>query len=341
MYVYSVFTVTKESVNWSAGSFGTLIHCFTYLWFQQPKIWSLPIQFYLLPILVNERNFETNVIKKRTSLCQSNWIIGTFLEAQQVLIPPWRHKKLQRKRFFTCECFDHPDKMQNTELLRMMLSTVNFAAATLLQPNTRTMLTFWKVDWPQNKQLSNWNCGSHPLQEMRVIVTCSQYRNKNKREDHSKTFWGGITTKMLRQLWRQCKNWLPFTTTKISIFWSLVEHYQTWLNFAYTNLPMQKSIPSQWEIKIFWKKLGKRSLVVDLLFLHTKQFLMKLLSKSIQTNASLLLGLMPAIYTPTRCVKPCPPFFIRAGISIQKLVDSHLDKTRPVVWNYGHVLFST
>ena len=39
---------------------------------------------------------------------------------------------------------------------------------------------------------------------------------------------------------------------------------------------------------------------------------------------------MPAKYTPTRCVNPCPPFFIRVGISFQKQVDSHLDRSRPV-----------
>ena len=33
---------------------------------------------------------------------------------------------------------------------------------------------------------------------------------------------------------------------------------------------------------------------------------------------------------PTQCVNPCPPVFILVGIRIQKRVDSHLDKTRPV-----------
>ena len=64
---------------------------------------------------------------------------------------------------------------------------------------------------------------------------------------------------------------------------------------------------------------------------YAKQLLMKLLSESPQTYANLLLGLMPANYTPTRCGNPCPPVFIRVGISIQKPVDSPLDKTRPVV----------
>ena len=56
---------------------------------------------------------------------------------------------------------------------------------------------------------------------------------------------------------------------------------------------------------------------------------MKLCSESLQSHANLLLGLMPANYTPTRCVNPCPPVFLRVGISIQKPVDPHLDKIRP------------
>ena len=44
-----------------------------------------------------------------------------------------------------------------------------------------------------------------------------------------------------------------------------------------------------------------------------------------------MFGSSSANYTPTRCVNPCPPVFIRVGISIQKPVDSHLDKIRPAV----------
>ena len=84
------------------------------------------------------------------------------------------------------------------------------------------------------------------------------------------------------------------------------------------------------------KKFEKTSLVAHLSFLHAKQLLIKLLSESLQTYANLLLELMPVNYTPTRCANPCPPVFIRNGISIQKPVDSHLDKTRPValkIWS--------
>ena len=97
------------------------------------------------------------------------------------------YKTSETERFFPYEWFDHPDKMQNPELHRMMLSTVNFAAETLSKPNTQTMFTSWKVDWPQNKPLSNWNCQSHPLLELRIIITCNRYGSK-KKWAHSRIF---------------------------------------------------------------------------------------------------------------------------------------------------------
>ena len=63
---------------------------------------------------------------------------------------------------------------------------------------------------------------------------------------------------------------------------------------------------------------------------------MNFLSDSLQNYANLLVGLMPVNYIPTRCVNECPLVFIRVGISIQKQIDSHLDKTRPAalkIWS--------
>ena len=52
------------------------------------------------------------------------------------------------------------------------------------------------------------------------------------------------------------------------------------------------------------------------------------------------LGLTLANYTPTRCVNPCRPVFMRVGISIQKRVDSYFDKTRPAALKMWSCLFS-
>ena len=108
----------------------------------------------------------------------------------------------------------------------------------------------------------------------------------------------------------------------------MVVLYQTWPTFASTNLVMQNSIHSRKEIKTFCEKFEKMLLLVHLWFLHAKQLLMNLLFESLHTYANLLLGLMPANYIPTRCVKPCLPVFTRVRTSIQKRVDSPLDKTR-------------
>ena len=84
---------------------------------------------------------------------------------------------------------------------------------------------------------------------------------------------------------------------------------------------MRNSIHSRKEIETFYKKFENVLLVVHLSFLHAKQLLMKLLFESLQTYVILWLGLMAANYIPIRCVNPCLPVFLRAGISIQKRVD--------------------
>ena len=86
---------------------------------------------------------------------------------------------------------------------------------------------------------------------------------------------------------------------------------------------------------LFWKKFEKVLLVVQLGFSHSNQ-LLRLLFKSLQTYANLLLRLMPANYIPPRCVNSCLPVVIRDGVPIQKRLDSHLDKTRPAalkIWS--------
>ena len=59
-----------------------------------------------------------------------------------------------------------------------------------------------------------------------------------------------------------------------------------------------------------------------------------------QTYANLLMGLTLANYTPTRRVNPRRPAIIRVGISIQKRVDSYLDKTRPAALKIWSCLIS-
>ena len=118
--------------------------------------------------------------------------------------------------------------------------TLNFVAVTFLKPNTRTMLTSWNWIDHRATRYQSKTIEATPS-ELRIIKTCNKLGSRSKWA-HSKTFCGGITMKMLCQLWRQCKNGWPFTTTKISMCWSLVVIYQTSPTFVYTILFMQKTI---------------------------------------------------------------------------------------------------
>ena len=81
------------------------------------------IKSHLLPILINERDIEPNVIRKA-----SEFISFTFGEIQLLDIMNFlggatrldsflkAYKTSETKRFFPYGWFDNPDKMQNTEL---------------------------------------------------------------------------------------------------------------------------------------------------------------------------------------------------------------------------------
>ena len=52
----------------------------------------------------------------------------------------------------------------------MMPFTVNFAAVTLLKPNTQAMLIYWKTDWPLNKQSANQNYQNTPYWDWELSI---------------------------------------------------------------------------------------------------------------------------------------------------------------------------
>ena len=107
------------------------------------------IKSYLLPILVNERDIEPTVIKKANQFISFKFgdiqlfVIMNFLGGATSLDSFLKaYKTSETRGFFPYEWFDHPDKMQNTELPHLTPFTVIFVAVTLLKPNTRTMLTY-------------------------------------------------------------------------------------------------------------------------------------------------------------------------------------------------------
>ena len=121
------------------------------------------IKSYLLPpFLLTSVTLNLLLSKKRTSRSRSNlvivssWILWTFLVEQQALSLFWRHKKLQNQTdFSTTESLNTLTKRRMQNFFLLTPFTVTFVTSIPLKPNTRTLLVYWKVDWPQNNPLSN------------------------------------------------------------------------------------------------------------------------------------------------------------------------------------------
>ena len=100
------------------------MQCFTCVWFQQCKKYDLNlIKSYLLPILVNERDIEPTVIKKTNHFISFKFgdiqllAIMNFLGGATSLDSSLKaYKTSETKIFFPYEWFDHPNKIQDTEL---------------------------------------------------------------------------------------------------------------------------------------------------------------------------------------------------------------------------------
>ena len=80
------------------------------------------IKFYLLPILINERNMEPTVIKKANQFVPFKFGDVQFLEIMKFLggatsLDPFlkAYKMSKTKGFFPYEWFDCPQKMNNNE----------------------------------------------------------------------------------------------------------------------------------------------------------------------------------------------------------------------------------
>ena len=58
------------------------------------------------------------------------------------------HKTSETKDIFPFEWFDHPDELQKQNFLLLTLFTVNSIANIHFKQNTKSLLIFWKMDWP-------------------------------------------------------------------------------------------------------------------------------------------------------------------------------------------------
>ena len=136
----------------------------------------------------------------------NRWIRWFFMEEQQVLGHSRRHTKFQKQKDPSpANCLITLTNCRLQSFPRMTRFTVNVAAVTLLKQNKKSLLLYWKKNWPQNKPMSKLSYQSHHLQELRTINVCKKHGSTSKWL-YSKTVCAGITIKILFPAWRLWKN---------------------------------------------------------------------------------------------------------------------------------------
>ena len=199
MYLYSVLRDPKYSFNWSAGAFGTLLQCFTYLWLQQRNLWSQPYKNLWLPILVNERNIELTVIIKANQFTSFKYgdiqllDIMNFLRGATILDSFLKaYKTSETKIMFPYKCFEQPDKMQNTELPPYDVFYSKLRSCNPLQTQYTDYLNLLKSGLTAEEAVIKLELAKSALTGIEKYHNYNRHGSRNKWPS-SKTFCGAIT----------------------------------------------------------------------------------------------------------------------------------------------------
>ena len=289
---------------------------------------------YLLPILVNERNIEPTVFKKANQFVSFKFGGIHLLDILNILGGATSldsffkaYKTSETKGFFPYECFDHPDKLHNTELPPYDAFDSKVRSCNPIEAEYADYVNLLKSGLTTKQAVVKLKLSKSPP----TGIENYQYFQQIWRHEQLSSF-----KDFLR--WYNKKDVVPTLEAmqKMIVFYhdkdiDMLKLGCTLPNLA--NISLHKSTDAKFypfteRDKTFWRKFEKILLVVHLSFLHVKQLLMTFLFESLQTYANLLLGLTLANCIPTRCVNPCLPVFIRVGIWTQKRVDSHLDNSR-------------
>ena len=118
--------------------------------------------------------------------------------------------------FFPYEWYDQFNKMQNTELFPYDGFYSKLRNFNPFETDYVDYVNFEKWIDPSKSPYQIKTIKATTYWKKELSISDNIYGSKNKWV-HSKTFCGGITIKMLFQLWRQCKKVLLFATTKIRI----------------------------------------------------------------------------------------------------------------------------
>ena len=124
------------------------------------------IKPYLLSIPVNEPDIEPTVTKNANQFISFKSFHNQLLDMLNFLGGPTGldlllklYKSLKTQGSFPYKKFGRPDRKQKLELF--LYDVFYIELRIFLHRNTVTLLIHWKMGWPQNKPLPNWNYQSH------------------------------------------------------------------------------------------------------------------------------------------------------------------------------------
>ena len=164
---------------------------------------------------------------------------------------------------------------------------------------------------------------------------------RKKKCSHSKIFCVATRTETLFELWRLCKNWSTFITTKVLMCSSFDGLYLIWPTFDCTILPVQSFIHSQEATKTCFQNFAILTLEVRQECLHLKLLLTRLTSSSRLRFANRLLEWMLAKLTLTQCVNLCLQNFTQDIKLMRICKDSSLVRTNlEVSENWSCITFT-
>ena len=228
------------------------------------------------------------------------------------------YKTSETKGFFPCEQFDHPNKMQNTELSQYDAFYSNFSSCNPLKDEYTDYVIILKSqltteqDVVKLKLLKPPPTGIENYQHLQQIWKQEQI---NSIKDFLRWYNKEDVVKTLEAI------------QKMIVFY----HDKDMLKLGWTlpnlaNACLHKSTDAKFppfmkRDKDLSKKVRKDVVGGPSIVFTRKAVVDETFFESLQTYANILLELMPANFIPNRCVNPCPPVFIHVGISIQKPVE--------------------
>ena len=288
----------------------------------------------MLPILVNERDMEPTVIKKTNQFISFKFGDIQLLDIMNFLggatsldsfLKAYRTSKT--KGFFPYEWFDHPDKMQNTEVPPYDSFYSKFRCCKPLEAEYTDYVNLLKSGLTTEQAVVKLKLSKPPP----TGIEKYQYLQQLYKQEQMTS-----STEFLR--WYNNKDVVPTLEAmqKTIAFYhdkniDMLKLGCTFPNLA--NICLHKST----DAKLYPFKEGDKDLLEKIredvvggqsIFYTLKAVVDETFIRKSANICNLMFGLTLAKYTSTRCVNPWLPVFIPVGIWTQKQVDSYLDKTR-------------